>query len=292
MKPLARRILRYFGLGLTALLLVVLVGAGYVFVAGGRALEASYDGVGHDLTVPTDSVAIAEGGRLARLWGCLGCHDRDGGGGEVFVETPLGDRVVAPNLTRVAREYSVAELEGAIRHGVAPDGRGLVVMPSPMFARASDEDVAKVIAHLRALEPVPDTVPQTRFGLLARFLAVQDAVSTAAEDIDHDAPHGTSPDSLSPASAPTDTLTLGRYIARTSCTECHGPDLRGDDGDTPDLRIAAAYSADQFRRLARKGIALDGTERELMTTIARTRMSFLTDDEIAALHTYLKTLAD
>ena len=277
-------------LALAGLLVLALIGAGYIWVAGGHALKASYDPAPHSLTPPTDSLALAEGGRLARIWGCLGCHDRDGGG-SVFVETPLGDRVVAPNLTRVVREYSVVELERAIRHGIAPDGRGLVIMPAPMFARASDDDIAKVIGHLRTLEPVPDTLPPTRLSLMARWFAVR-GTATVADDIDHDAPHGSSPDSLSPGSTRADTLALGRYIARTTCPECHGPDLRGDEGDTPDLRIAAAYSPEQFHRLAREGVALDGTERELMTTIARTRLAFLTDDEITALHAYLKTLAE
>jgi hypothetical protein len=42
----------------------------------------------------------------------------------------------------------------------------------------------------------------------------------------------------------------------------------------------------------REGIALDGLERGLMTEIARGRTVHLTDGEIAALHTYLSTLAD
>ena len=290
MRPPIRTLVRYAGLALAGILGLALVVALGVLIAGEWKLTPSEDIPAHPVAVPTDSAAAAEGGRLARVWGCRGCHDRSGGG-EVWVETALGDRIVAPNLTRVVREYDAAELERAIRHGVGPDGRTVMIMPAGMFHPVSDADLGKVIAHLRSLPAVPDTVPRTRFGLMARALALLGRVPVIADRVDHGAAHGPSPDSLGPASTRTDTLTLGRYIARTACTECHGPDLRGD-GRAPDLRIAAAYAPATFRRLAREGVALDGEERELMTTIARSRMAFLTDDEVAALHAYLSTLAD
>lgn len=287
-----RRVLRYAAIGAAGLVLLALLAAGVTAVAGGRELSREFDVPAHELAVPDDSAAIVEGGRLARIWGCLGCHERDGAGG-VFFETPLGDRVVAPNLTRVVREYDAPALERAIRHGVRPDGTSLLVMPSSMFADMSDADLGKVVAHLRSLPAVPDTLPSTRFGLMARGLAVAGRIELEADRIDHAAHHPPSPDSLGPGSSRADTLALGRYHARTGCPECHGMDLRGAaDGRTPDLRIAAAYSLEQFRRLAREGVALDGQERGLMTIIARGRLAHLTEDEVAALHTYLVTLAD
>ena len=121
---------------------------------------------------------------------------------------------------------------------------------------------------------------------------LRDARALQAPRIPPDARHGTSPDSLGPGSTRADTLALGRYLAHTGCPECHGPDLRGHEGDTPDLRIAATYPLAAFRRFFRDGIALDGQERELMSEIARGRGGRLTDDEVAALHAYLSTLAD
>ena len=287
-----RRALRYLGLGVLTILALAVVAVGTVAWIGGSRLAEPYDVPTHAIEVATDSAAVAEGGRLSRYWGCTGCHGSDAGG-EVFFETPLGDRIVAPNLTRIVDEYSVAELERAIRHGTRSDGSGVVVMPAAMFHRVSDEDLGKVIGYLRSLPPVPDTVPAQRFGLMARARVALDDDILQPDMIDHDAPHGTSPDSLRPSSTRADTLALGRYLAHTGCTECHGPDLRGnDDGTIPDLRIAAAYSRDQFFRLAREGVALDGTERELMTVIARGRIARLTDDEVIALHEYLSTLAE
>jgi mono/diheme cytochrome c family protein len=48
-----------------------------------------------------------------------------------------------------------------------------------------------------------------------------------------------------------DPLSVGRYLALTSCTECHGMDLRGHPPESPDLRIAAAFSPEAFTELMR-----------------------------------------
>ena len=41
----------------------------------------------------------------------------------------------------------------AIRHGVKPDGRAALVMPSEDYNRLSDDDLGALIAHLRQMPP-------------------------------------------------------------------------------------------------------------------------------------------
>ena len=83
-----------------------------------------------------------------------------------------------------------------------------------------------------------------------------------------------------------DSTAPGGYLARTSCTECHGLDLRG--GDTaPDLRIVAGYSFEAFAWLMRRGKALGNRELSLMSRVARGRFSHFTDQELRVLYTYL-----
>ena len=291
MSTTLRKVLRYGGWAILGLLLLVLIGASSLWVAGGRRIGMIHEPTAHPVAVATDPAEIAEGGRLAGYWGCVGCHDENAGG-SVFFTTPFGDRLVAANLTRVVHEYTPEELERAIRHGVRRDGSSLVVMPSSMFADISDEDLGRVIGYLRSLPVVPDSLPPTRLGLLARFFIVTRDDALEAPRIDPGAAHGVSPDSLTPASGRADTLALGRYLARTGCPECHGPDLRGFEEDTPDLRIAAAYAPAAFLQFFRDGIALGGRELGLMSEIARYRGGRLTDPEVAALHAYLSTLAD
>jgi len=78
----------------------------------------------------------------------------------------------------------------------------------------------------------------------------------------------------------------GAYLARTSCTECHGLDLRGSD-PAPDLRIAAAYSLEAFRGLMRSGKALGNRELPLMSSVARERFTHFTDRELRELYAFL-----
>ena len=102
--------------------------------------------------------------------------------------------------------------------------------------------------------------------------------------IDHDAPRLAVRDT-------SDHITFGKYLALTSCSECHGLDLRGNpDRSTPNLGIAATYSEEDFARLMRTGKALGDRELRLMSDVARGRFSHLTAGEIKALHTYLSTL--
>lgn len=286
-----RMTLRYARRAVLILLLVLAVAVAAIVVAGGRRTAGPYEVPAHDVPVPRDSAATAEGGRLAAFWGCTGCHGSDAGG-RIFFTTPAGDRLVTPNLTRVVGKRTVPELERAIRHGVAPGGASLFGMPSGMFARISDEDLGKVVAYLRSLPPVPDTLPATRHSLLFRLFAIIEPRALSARQVEASVRHGPGPDSLGPGSTRADTLALGRYLAVTGCPECHGPHLRGSGDGTPDLRIAAAYSPEQFARLIDEGVTLGGRTDGLMTEIARGRLARLTDDERGALHSYLVTLAD
>ncbi|HEU5153296.1 MAG TPA: c-type cytochrome, partial [Gemmatimonadales bacterium] len=94
-------------------------------------------------------------------------------------------------------------------------------------------------------------------------------------------------DSIPPTTTPRETLAHGRYLAKTICTECHGLDLHGTPGGTPDLIIVAAYSPEAFTHLLRDGVPLDQRQLGLMGQVALKRFRHLTDGEIADLYQYL-----
>jgi mono/diheme cytochrome c family protein len=75
----------------------------------------------------------------------------------------------------------------------------------------------------------------------------------------------------------------------TSCIECHGLDLRGGDG-TPSLAGAYGYSPEEFVRLARTGTPREARPLTLMADIARDRLAHMSDNELADLHAYLRTI--
>jgi mono/diheme cytochrome c family protein len=77
----------------------------------------------------------------------------------------------------------------------------------------------------------------------------------------------------------------------TACTECHGPNLEGFEGDTPNLDLVGAYSAEQFATLMRTGEPPSGKELRLMSGAARARFSQFTDREVSELYAYLNARA-
>lgn len=281
-----RRLLKWLGMGLVgvAVLVVLAVGAVYLLTSlrFGRRFEVSP----REVLVTADSATLTYGSRLATIYGCARCHGPDLGGRQLL-DRPLMGRFVAPNLTEVRTRYSDLDFVRLLRHGVRPDGKGVLpVMPAQSLTHLADDDVAAIIAHVRAVPPVDNRLRSTRPGPLVRFAFVAGLLDLPAETIDHErAP---------PAAAErTDLMALGRYLAAASCTECHGPDLSGTQGflTTPNLAVVAAYSLEEFRELLRAGTARGGRELETMSDVARGRFSHYTDREIEALHTYLETLA-
>lgn len=283
-----RRLLGRAGLMLAAL---ALLAAAIVYGLSERALRRVWDVPLATVSVPTDAAAIAEGRRLATIRGCAnGCHGKPGIGGAVFDDDRWYGRLVAPNLGDAVRRYSDAELARVIRHGIKRDGSAVQVMPSDMFAQLDDADLGAIIAFLRAEPAVEHALPASTTGPLLRWQLAFGApgASFAAARIDHAAPHPPKPRA-------DDARAWGRYLAHSTCTECHGADLRGihEAGfHTPPLVAVAAYPLEDFRQLMRTGVALGGrTLNDLMTRVARERTSRFTDAEIDALHAYLVTLA-
>src|SRR5688572_19537619 len=226
-----RRALRWLRNALLGLVALVVVAAIAIYALSERVVRRTYDAPGRPVVVPTDSASLREGHRLAQIRGCTGCHGSQLEG-QVFIDDPLLARIVSPNLTIAAREYTDAELERIIRHGVRPDGRSVIAMPSGMFKPLTDADLGMILAYVRSVPEVPGPTPNVRLRAGGRVGAAAGVFLPAAAQ----ARQAEALSSIYPrAGEPT---ARGAYLARTVCTECHGLDLRGGDG-TPDLRIAA-----------------------------------------------------
>lgn len=266
---------------------LVLVAIGVLYVLGERVLNQVHDYPLADVDVSADPATLAEGERLASITGCRGCHRPDLSGHVFFDGGALVGRAVASNLSVVAEQYADAQLAHTIRYGRRPDGRAMLGMPSSMYYHLADQDLAAIIAYLRSVPAVEKALPATRLGPLGRLALLSDELPLDAAMIARMGPRLPPPD-------PGDAVAWGRYIALTSCTECHGLDLRGhvfgDGHAIPGLAIAAAYSDAQFIHFMRTGEALGNRELELMSDMSRERFSHLTDDEIQALHAFLRTL--
>jgi len=224
-----------------------------------------------------------EGLRVATRVGCNGCHGANGGG-EVFQENPELGRIVAPNLTRRRALYDDGALAALLREGRTHDGHVPWGMPIKMLQHLSDREVRDIIAWLRALPAVDNpTLPEGRWS--DRLIeTTRDGTHPWLPDMKPD------PGNRPPAAPPSSMQALGRHLAMTTCTECHGWDLNGWEGDpAPSLIVAKAYTLEQFTRLMRTGeVAAGGKSKTgMMSGVAAYRYKDLTDEEIAALKAFL-----
>lgn len=224
------------------------------------------------------------GARVARRVGCDGCHAEGGKGGGLDITTPEGDRVVAPNLTVRRALYDDAGIARLLREGKTHDGHVPIGMPIKMLQHLSNHEVRDVIAWLRSIPAVDNP------GLAHTELTPKSARQFA----DGTHPYSTDmlpdPGNVPPAERPVESLALGKYLAYTTCTECHGWDLNGFPGDdAPSLVVAKAYTPEKFAHLMKTGeIASGGKSKTgLMSEVAAYRFSVLTDAEVAALKLYL-----
>lgn len=264
-----------------ALAIVAVVILAVVVVYGGSEwkLRAKHDVALTPIAVPTDAASIEEGGRLAKLFGCRGCHGANSEG-RVWDSPPwFVASVVPPAIARKIAGYSDSELLRLIRHGIRKDGTSVLIMPTVAHRFIADDDAGKLIGWLRTLKPGPkDVLQQTRYGPLGRFgiLTGQFTPSFQAETV----------------AARTRPAEVGRYYYDAICSECHklgAPNTTDSGAVAPALAtMAASYSPEDFRKLLRTGASPSGRDLGLMKEITEEATYAMTDSEITATHDYLR----
>lgn len=125
----------------------------------------------------------------------------------------------APNITPDHETgigaWSDEEIIRAIREGVRPDGTVIgPPMPIRVYREMSDTDVRAIVAYLRTVAPVRNSVPRSEYNipLPESYGPPVDAVPDVPRE---------------------DTVAYGAYVANAlgHCMECHTPLVKG----TPDL---------------------------------------------------------
>lgn len=293
-----RRILRR--LGFTLLVLVALLGLALaaVYVISSRRFARRFEVDPQPLEVPppTDAAAIENGRRLAQSRGCMECHGANGQG-RVFIDEMPVMRMVTSNITPggATREYTNDDWARAVRHGVRPDGSGILFMPSADYRYMDDEDLGAIVAYLRSL-PASDRDPgETSIGPMGRILYLTGKLPLLpAELIDHDAP-------APPKPAVGRTPEYGEYLARM-CVGCHGASYTGGliPGAPPAWPPAANITPDaatgigrmteaEFIAVMRTGRKRDGGQIDPSTMPWR-QLALMTDDELVAMYLFLRTV--
>ena len=283
------------------------IGAGAVVLLAGGAvfggLQLAEGRMQRKVEVPVQPVAyrddassLERGKYLYASRGCVDCHGANGGG-RVFVDDGNGLRIRGPNISpapgsAVAR-YQPVDWVRTIRHGVAPDGRPLMVMPSEDYNRFTDADLASLVAHIKALPPAEGGPAEVSLPLVPRVMYGFGLIPDAASRIDHGRP---------PEQPVAEAVTVqhGAYVANM-CIGCHGAQLTGGrvPGGPPDwppasnLRpgegsaMARYANAEALQKLFKTGKRADGSEVKVMPFESLGAMS---DTDVRALHLYLQSL--
>lgn len=269
------------------------------------AEEAAAEGEATPTPEPEEEEALspeAEAGRyLVTISRGCGCHfNRNLGGyaGGTFNMRPGGEGTtlypanITPHEETGIGSWTPEDVATAIRTGVTPDGGQLhPAMPYMAFSHLSDEDALNIAAYLFSLEPIENAVP-------ARELPEDPAPYT--------------PDPEPPATAPTDPVERGAYLARLArCGDCHTP--RNEDG-SPNMEMMLAgnrisddeiawnitphedtlvgqLSDEEIAEFLRTGALPDGSQvAGTMGDLIETYFSNLTEDDALAIAAFLKNL--
>jgi mono/diheme cytochrome c family protein len=248
------------------------------------------------LSVQADATRVEQGRYLYNTRGCAECHGAKGAGQTVVHDG--GMFVVAPNITGgangVTAHYKVADWVRTVRHGVKPDGRPVMMMPSADYNRMTDEDMAALVAFLQQMPPVAGERARIEVPSPVTALYGFGLIKDAAEEIDHQMP--------APKPVPLDaSAQYGAYVANT-CIGCHGPKLSGGKipGGAPTWPAAANLTPgkgsamaryptpDVFIAMMRSGHRPDGTAISKVMPFGS--LGKMNDTELRALHAYLKTV--
>jgi alcohol dehydrogenase (quinone), cytochrome c subunit len=136
---------------LALLLFVIVIGGGLTWFVTHKP-GSPFDTAG-TATAPSADI-LARGEIVARQADCVACHSLPDGkpfAGGLEMGTPLGS-IFATNITpdkgNGIGNYSLADFDRAVRHGVTPDGKRLYpAMPYPSYVKMSDDDIRDLYAY-------------------------------------------------------------------------------------------------------------------------------------------------
>jgi mono/diheme cytochrome c family protein len=278
-------------IGLLALASLVAVTVSTGLVLEQRRLARSIDVPVRPVAVPTDAAALVRGRYLYTSRGCADCHGAAGAGHRLVDSGSV--TIAGPDITRggSTRRYEPEDWVRAVRHGLAPGGRPLRVMPSEDYNRLTDTDLGALVAYVASLPPGGGAPAVVKLPLPARVLYGFGLVDAAVDRIDHRRP----PEEPVPEAV---TLAHGRYVAQ-GCVGCHGQTLGGGriPGAPPDWPAAPALltgdagvmgrytDAQAFAAMMKGGRRPDGTAIAVMPFES---LSKLNDVDMQALHLYLR----
>ncbi|MEC5384775.1 cytochrome c [Uliginosibacterium sp. H3] len=265
---------------------------------GNTKMARRLDIAARPVALRDDAASIERGRYLYESRACTDCHALNGGGRTV-IDDGKGMRVAGPNISpgpgNVVAHYKPEDWERSIRHGVKPDGRPALIMPSEDYNRLTDDDLAALVAYLRHMPPASGGGAVLELPVPVRALYGLGVIKDAAEKIDH---------SLLPQQPVVEGVNLahGEYVANM-CKGCHGDGFSGGKipGAPPDWPAAANITpeegsamthyadAEQFLAMFRSGKRPDGTAISMVMPFEA--LAKASDTDVRALYLYLRSVA-
>lgn len=285
--------------------LMVLLPVAITFTIGWRPFIGPKSRATNDRKFERTPERVTRGKYLVQgLLGCEDCHTESDWtqhgapkvagkelSGQILPLAGFPGTIVAPNLTPDAETGSANwtddQIARAIREGIKHDGSTLFpIMPYSLYKDLSDEDLASVVVYLRSLSPVRNSLPLSKINFPVNYL-----VRGAPEPVTAPVP--------SPA---TDPMARGKYLVNVGCG-CHsavdkmpyagGESLAGPWGSvvsaniTPDPSGISYYTEATFISALRTGYV---GARKLNSIMPFGDFKNLTDDDLKAIYTYLRTV--
>ncbi len=257
---------------------------------------------------------MSRGEYVARAGDCVACHSVPGGAafaGGLKMGSPVGNIYstnITPDKDTGIGDYSLADFERAVRHGVAKDGHHLYpAMPYPSYAKLTDDDVSALYDFfMKEVPPVhqanaPNEIP---WYLSYRWpLALWNLVFTTSGSYQAKSGHDAQ-------------WNRGAYLVQSlgHCGACHTP--RGwafqeealDDGSATflsgtmldgwsaanlhgDVRTGLGqWSEADLAQFLKTGHNRDGAAFGSMIDVVNNSTPYLSDDDVNAIAAYLKSL--
>jgi cytochrome c553 len=218
------------GLVVASAISVLVLCAVAIYLVSESRLNQTIHAPVESIVVPTDISSIQRGQHLAGAIAlCADCHGANMAGRVVIDDASA--RIIAPNLTRGRAGISDADIARAIRYGVSPNGRRLVLMPFENYNRFGDDDLGALVAYIRSLPAIQNTLPTSEVRPIGRALLATGRLQLLpAVVVDPTVPRPAAPEpGLTPA--------YGEYLAAIAgCARCHTLGAPGDWSDADFLR--------------------------------------------------------
>jgi cytochrome c553 len=251
---------------------------------------------------------------------CIDCHsDRDwtkysgplkpgteGRGGELMgKEMGLPANFYVKNITPSAlKNWTDGEIYRSVTSGISKDGTALFpIMPYLNYGKLSKEDIFAIIAYIRTLKPIENSVPKSEPSF---------PMSMIIKTIPSEAQHQLVPDK-------SNRVQYGKYlVAAASCGDCHTQSKKGTAVEgmefaggmefgipsgtirsaniTPDKQTGIGtwneeFFIEFFRAKTPNSNPDENVKKgDFNTIMPWTMYSGMDDDDLIAIFTYLKTL--